>query len=50
MTVLVTGATGQVGGAVVRSLDGVPIRVLVRDPAAFAGTEAGVAGTSRSHL
>jgi uncharacterized protein YbjT (DUF2867 family) len=36
MTILITGATGQVGGAALREL-GVPARVLVRDPAALAG-------------
>jgi uncharacterized protein YbjT (DUF2867 family) len=42
MTILVTGATGQVGGAVVRELGDVPVRVLVRDQAAFAvGTAPG---------
>jgi uncharacterized protein YbjT (DUF2867 family) len=33
MTILVTGATGQVGGALVRALAGTPdVRALVRDP------------------
>ncbi|NUT49929.1 MAG: NAD(P)H-binding protein, partial [Saccharothrix sp.] len=35
MTILVTGATGTIGGAVVRQLveEGVPVRALTRDPA-----------------
>jgi uncharacterized protein YbjT (DUF2867 family) len=37
MTILLTGATGQVGGAALRELHGMPVRVLVRDPAALAG-------------
>ena len=36
MTILLTGATGQVGGAALRELSGVPVRVLARDPTALA--------------
>lgn len=46
MTVLVTGASGFVGGAIVRGLlaRGVPVRAMVRDPAsAPAGAEVAVA-------
>ncbi|MFF2085734.1 NAD-dependent epimerase/dehydratase family protein [Nocardia sp. NPDC058176] len=46
MTVLVTGASGFVGGAVVRALadQGVPVRAMVRDPAsAPQGVEVAVA-------
>lgn len=46
MTVLVTGASGFVGGAVVRALtdQGVPVRAMVRDPAsAPPGVEVAVA-------
>lgn len=45
-TVLVTGATGQQGGAVARELlrRGRPVRVLVRDPGAPAARELGIRG------
>ncbi|MEU4706576.1 NAD-dependent epimerase/dehydratase family protein [Nocardia salmonicida] len=45
MTVLVTGATGFVGGAIVRGLvaRGVPVRAMVRDAAAPEGVEVAVA-------
>ncbi|HEY6888004.1 MAG TPA: SDR family oxidoreductase [Solirubrobacter sp.] len=33
MTILLTGATGQVGGAALRALADLPVRALVRDPA-----------------
>ncbi|MBT2502284.1 SDR family oxidoreductase [Curtobacterium sp. ISL-83] len=48
MTIAITGATGNIGGAVARALaaDGVPFRMLVRDPARapeLPGTEVAVA-------
>ncbi|MFJ4220494.1 SDR family oxidoreductase [Curtobacterium luteum] len=60
MTIAVTGATGNIGGAVARALaaDGVPFRMLVRDPdraPRLPGTEVAVAthgdaGASRAAL
>jgi uncharacterized protein YbjT (DUF2867 family) len=43
-TILVTGATGQVGGALLRSLGGRPVRVLARSPVEADGVEV-VAGS-----
>lgn len=39
MTILVTGATGQIGAAILDRLHGVEVRALTRDPAHFQGRD-----------